>query len=378
MSQTFTDNCFASGNIALTDLQNMENNFAALKSSFSGALAPSNTIAGMFWYDTTANILKQRNELDTAWISIWDLANNKPIITNLSNEITGAMIAAAIKDAAGGTPSLRTLGTAATAACAGNDARLFDARPIPNASISQSKLKTSMGEVSIAVSSSSAGETVTNAANLTLPGGEYGFYPQEKRTFTGDGTGSAHASLCSGIASETYTTYIYLTAFLAVVWGSCTCTAYAQQRYVTSSGEVFWIFILRDKITKKIISMYAAPDHPCFGNGGEPLLVSHPFPDFKSETQEIIVINPSKEQVAEMETMQDVDADDKPDLSFLEVMEKFYEIDENSNPKWPTEAVTVGLPKGHDWRNMTGKDVKPIKKVIPRPEGILVKSLKLK
>lgn len=149
MSQTYTDDCFATGHIALTDLQNFENNFAALKSSFSGPNAPSNPVAGMYWYDTTAHILKQRNELNTTWLSIWDVANNKPIITNLSNEITGAMIATAIKDAAGGTPSLRTLGVAATSACAGNDARLSDVRTPADASVSQSKLKTSTGEVSI-------------------------------------------------------------------------------------------------------------------------------------------------------------------------------------------------------------------------------------
>ena len=125
MSQSFTDDCFASGHVAQTDMQNIENNFAALKSCFSGSSAPSNLVAGMWWFDTTNHLLKVRNEANDAWQSVWDLANNKPVITNLSGEITGDMVAAAIKDAAAGTASLRTLGTGAAQACAGNDSRLL-------------------------------------------------------------------------------------------------------------------------------------------------------------------------------------------------------------------------------------------------------------
>ena len=123
MSQTFTDDCYHGTHVAATDLQNMENNFAALKSSFSGAGAPSNPIAGMWWFDTTANILKLRNEANNAWQSVWNFANNKPVIANLSNEITNAMCASALKDPVAGTAGLRTLGTGSTQAAAGNDSR---------------------------------------------------------------------------------------------------------------------------------------------------------------------------------------------------------------------------------------------------------------
>lgn len=140
MSQVFTDDCYASTHQAQTDLQAFEDNFAALKSSFSGANAPSNPIAGMWWLDTTAHILKQRNEANSAWLSVWDMANNKPIIANLSNEITVAMIDAAAKDAAAGTASLRTLGAGALQACAGTDARLSDARTPIDGSVTEVKL----------------------------------------------------------------------------------------------------------------------------------------------------------------------------------------------------------------------------------------------
>lgn len=124
MAQTYVTDCFAAGNTGTTDLQNIENNFAALKSSFSGANAPSDLVAGMWWFDTTANILKLRNEANDAWQSVWDLANNKPIIANLANEITDTMVAAANKDGAANVACMRTLGITALTACAGNDARL--------------------------------------------------------------------------------------------------------------------------------------------------------------------------------------------------------------------------------------------------------------
>jgi len=236
-----------------------------------------------------------------------------------------------------------------------------------DASITQSKLKTSQGSVSIAGGS---------ASNLTLPGGEYGFYPQTKGCASlPTYSVQVSAQIVSLSAATTYTTYIYLTATqLAGSGGS----AYAQQRYVTSSGEVFWVFILRDKITKDIISMYQAPDHPCFGNGGKPSVVQHPFGSYDPETQEIIVINPSENEVTEMKGKCEK-GEDEPDKDLLEIITEEYEIDENSAPKWPTKEVTVGLPKDHDWkRDPDDTKVTPIKKVIPRPDGILCKSLKKK
>lgn len=42
----------------------------ALASNNSGASAPSTTYANQWWYDTGANILKIRNEADTAWVNV--------------------------------------------------------------------------------------------------------------------------------------------------------------------------------------------------------------------------------------------------------------------------------------------------------------------
>ncbi len=80
MSQNFTDDCFAGSHVAQEDLQNIENNFAALKSSFSGGSAPANPVAGMWWFDTSANILKIRNEANSAWLDMYDFANQRVLM----------------------------------------------------------------------------------------------------------------------------------------------------------------------------------------------------------------------------------------------------------------------------------------------------------
>lgn len=83
MSQTFNDAVPASTRNALEDLTAIRNNFAALKSCFSGATAPPNPVAGMWWYDTTANMLKLRNEANNAWLNVYDFANGRaPLALN--------------------------------------------------------------------------------------------------------------------------------------------------------------------------------------------------------------------------------------------------------------------------------------------------------
>ena len=224
-----------------------------------------------------------------------------------------------------------------------------------------------------------------------LPGGEYGFYPQvtqydplNRATNTGVGI---YAWIAGAKAKATYSHLSFPGTYDG---GAAQLTV--TQRYITSSGEVFWIFILRAKkdyttINEEgetsqvpkgaILSMYQAPDHPCFGNGGKPLLVPHPFGSYDPETQEIIVINPSLEEVAEMELATIVEDETKLDRDLLEVITEDYKIDENSNPAWPDIPVTVGLPKDYGDKAM-GDKVIPIKKVIPKPTYIKCKSLRKK
>lgn len=77
MAQSWTDDCFAADHQGLTDLQNMENNMQCLKTCFSGDSAPSNPAAGQWWYDTANKILKIRNEANSAWLEVYDFANQR-------------------------------------------------------------------------------------------------------------------------------------------------------------------------------------------------------------------------------------------------------------------------------------------------------------
>jgi hypothetical protein len=70
MSQTYTANCYQSDHVAVTDMANIEANFATLRSTNSGAAAPSNTEAGLQWWDTVKNRLKIRNDANAAWLAV--------------------------------------------------------------------------------------------------------------------------------------------------------------------------------------------------------------------------------------------------------------------------------------------------------------------
>jgi hypothetical protein len=136
-------------------------------------------------------------------------------------------------------------------------------------SVSTLKLKTYYGEVSGAPGGTGIG------VNLVLPGGEYGFYPQCKGDFGQDIYGRG-ATIVGGLGcaslGSSYVTNISFTY--------STGTVYAQQRYVTSSGKDYWIFLLIDKTNKKIIASYSAPDCAAYGNGGDTAKVPHPFTDY--------------------------------------------------------------------------------------------------
>jgi hypothetical protein len=47
---------------------------AAVLNLNSGTSAPTTTVAGMLWYDTTNGIVKQRNAANSAWINRWTVA----------------------------------------------------------------------------------------------------------------------------------------------------------------------------------------------------------------------------------------------------------------------------------------------------------------
>lgn len=78
MAQNWKTMSYASGNVAVTDLTNFETNFSVLKSMFSGTSAPSATIAGQPWFDTTKKIMKIRNAANSNWQGVmYGDANHK-------------------------------------------------------------------------------------------------------------------------------------------------------------------------------------------------------------------------------------------------------------------------------------------------------------
>ncbi len=70
MSQDWTDDVYNTGHTVDTDMQNIEDNFSALKSMFSGSSAPSNPSDGQLWYDTGSSVVKIR--YNSSWNAIWD------------------------------------------------------------------------------------------------------------------------------------------------------------------------------------------------------------------------------------------------------------------------------------------------------------------
>lgn len=65
---------------------------AALASSSSGDVAPSTTYANQFWYDTANNALKQRNEANTDWISLFVVDQSTGVLT-FASPVLGSAIA---------------------------------------------------------------------------------------------------------------------------------------------------------------------------------------------------------------------------------------------------------------------------------------------
>lgn len=324
MAQNYSSNCFSTANVIETDMQNVENNFECLRSLFSGSSAPSNPPAGQLWYDTGSSVVKIR--YNSSWIS-WFNCSTQGVVIN-TGAITSAHIAAGAVDAAR-LASGAALGNIGSSGITGGY--------IGGGQIAQVHLKTTYGEVS-------------GDGNRTLPGGTYGFYPQVKAA-----SGfSVDAFIASGATNASFVTNIY-------IYGASVGDG-ALQRYITSSGEVYWIFILRDRQNGTLLGVWSAPDHPCFGNGSDPVAVAHPFPDYNPEKHEILLFNPTDEEVEEMQDWcHDTDG---PTRSMIDAFLELYDISDLRDAAWPTKAVTVGLPRKTRSGKRMGKV--PVKKVIPR------------
>ncbi len=235
-------------------------------------------------------------------------------------------------------------------------------------------------------------KTGTSSGNRSLDGysvmtgGLYSFYPQ---TYGVSLNSTAVTSVLYGTGNgSSYTTNIGLS-------GRSAGTMYWQNYYVTSSGERHWLFVLRDKSTGRVLAEQEGFDHPCYGNGGRPSLLRHPFGniqksgnkyryiDRKSGTWrdcEVLIINPTQDQVKAIIKNQCVGKMIAKD--FLISLHELYDIDELKTPKWDSSPVTVGLPR----LDVTGKIIgdyrfakckmTPIKKSIAPPRVMQLAQLK--
>ncbi len=184
-----------------------------------------------------------------------------------------------------------------------NDTLTNDNFNISTAYVTSVNLKTATGEVS-------------GTGNKVLPGGEYGFYPQIKGTFSG--SNEVEVAISSDQVLGSYTTNIVLRA------GS---NMFAQQRYITSSGLDHWIFLLADKVTKDIIGAYQAPDHPAYGNGGDFNKLPHPFTNYDSSKHWVIFV--------EKENTEDLKSEAKEEeISLLTLINDDYKVDYSTVEKY--------------------------------------------
>ena len=134
-----------------------------------------------------------------------------------------------------------------------------DTSQLVAASVTQSKLSTTTGEIS----------TTTVGVNVILPGGEYSFYPQTKSSLGLISTEvTAQMSLPDGTVSSTsYISNIYLGCE-----GGATATA--QARYIQASppynlgdGDIPLFIFCQVDSSGKVITVYQAPEAPWHYNG---------------------------------------------------------------------------------------------------------------
>lgn len=211
---------------------------------------------------------------------------------------------------------------------------------VADGAVTQSKLSTTTGEVG---STSIAQQFAVTAV---LPGGEYGFALNIKAT----DTALEFRGLFHGTVPSSYTTP---KARFFNDHPSDTFDVFAQVRYVQSSSDTHWVFLLYDKNTKKIIKSYSAPDHPSYGQALEEDKIPHPFDEFwgkpvPSNLEIILLDNSNLDEVKEKTSR---------NKGILEVIYEEYEIDELASPIYkPRDIIELD-----QWGDKSGVVIKTYK-----------------
>lgn len=152
--------------------------------------------------------------------------------------------------------------------------------------VGQTQLKTAQGSISQTTSGSSVSQV------LTLPGGEYGFYP----TIQNNQHPGENSTVWSESGSASAGTFVRM----ITAYSGSNSTGICYQRYVQSSppykiGDIGWghfLFVLQNRITGDIVASYEADDPPWAYNGpshhGKDTVeritsCPHPFVDYGSD-----------------------------------------------------------------------------------------------
>ena len=229
-----------------------------------------------------------------------------------------------------------------------------------DASITQSKLKTSTHEQSTT-------STVWTGKMLTYA--DYGFNCRVK-------TGHASISASFKRSDNTNPTASISTSYVGeLVWiktAHVTYATYVIYRYVTSSGEVFWVWLLRDKESGKITDADCCSDH-CGWGLDDPNERPHPFTNYDPEKHEILLFNPTPDELTE------ILAKKTKKRSVLQIVLEDYVPEETTKREWPKIPVTFDI-EDDNWEEklFTGKEATIKQAVITKVPYVKMVGMKAK
>ena len=266
-------------------------------------------------------------------------------------------------------------------------AGVVDQSAIGASAVGQGELKTTTSATSVNLSTTSILYTAS------VGGGSYafGYYVTQANSGASDVTFNGMAYPALG------TSYVRPKAGFTRTGGTGG-TGYHLVTYVQASGELHWVFLLMKN--GEILATWEAPDHPCFGYMP---FYDHPFDfPFNGEQEndcEIVLVIPTMEQIEAIRQGQIPMKNGQEDPfsqnhSFIDVFFDKFEIQESKEADWPDVPVTIALPRIHegkvvdDWRFMPRTKynpetelfepvkLKPIKRVISKPDNVTVLSIK--
>lgn len=72
---SYSSACFSTADVIQVNMQQIEDNFDALRNNFGSSSAPSSPQSGQFWYDSGTSFLKIRQ--NSSWVSVIDMGNQR-------------------------------------------------------------------------------------------------------------------------------------------------------------------------------------------------------------------------------------------------------------------------------------------------------------